>query len=79
MATSLSAEYRVYLLNLQLLKDKNKMIISTLDNIQFPGWYRGIRVEKIDLLDSWVCFGDTSGFKPPCDKPVSGSNNVKDK
>jgi len=63
---SLFAEYRVYLLDLEKTDNTNIVIKSNLDHIQFSTYYPGFK--KITLLDSWMCFGDTSNNKKFCEK-----------
>ena len=70
LSTSLYAEYRVYLLDLDLGNDKHITIVSTLDHVQFPEWYYGMHVKKVEYLDSWMCFGDSSGYKEHCPNPI---------
>ena len=73
---NLSAEYRVYLLDIKVDKGvmKNgekiivhKLVLSNLDHVQYPAWY-GLRNDQAETLDSWMCWGDNSGFKKPCQK-----------
>jgi hypothetical protein len=65
------AEYRVYLLDINLPGNTHKIFASTMDHQQFKQWVRGIENNKVETMDSWICQGDTSGFKPLCSKPVS--------
>ena len=74
----MDCEYKVHLFDIKVSKDKHITVFSTIDDIQLPYLYRGIKVEQIDILDSWMCLGDTSGFKPVCEKPVSNPKNVED-
>ena len=47
-----------------------RRVISTLDEIQYPDYYPLKPTEKIAYLDSWMCWGRTDEFKPPCAKPA---------
>lgn len=66
ITASIFAEYRAYLLDVKLSEDKHIILLSNLDHVQYPAWNSGF--EKVSLLDSWMCYGDTSNFKKPCEK-----------
>ena len=68
----------MYLIDIKTIKGKDnegkpieihKMIKSTVDHLQYAQLNPGIDIKNLDLLDSWMCFGDTSGFKKLCDRP----------
>jgi hypothetical protein len=48
---------------------KTENVLSTMDHIQYEHYYGGYRWDKVELLDTWYCPGDTSG-KKICDKPA---------
>jgi len=62
---SIFSEYRVYLLDLEKSNNENVVIKSTLDQVQFKTYYPGFK--KVELLDTWMCFGDTAS-KKLCEK-----------
>lgn len=75
LIASIFAEYRTYLLDVKLSEEKHIILLSTLDHVQYPAWYSGF--EKVSLLDSWMCFGDTSNFKKPCEKTSELKGSIK--
>jgi hypothetical protein len=67
-----SAKYRAYkLLIVNEETGTEKEIMSTLDHIQYVDYYHLNPGESIRYLDSWMCWGNTSNFKPICNKQQS--------
>lgn len=64
------AEYRVFELVIQDTADKSERVItSSLDPLQYPGYY-DLRPEEIVMYrDTWMCYGDTSYGKKYCENP----------
>jgi len=69
LSTNLAfAEYRVYqysVTNLNRINNQTtpQIAISTLDPISYVAYHGGSQSIKIDLLDSWMCRGNTSRNK----------------
>lgn len=64
------AEYRAYeLLLVDTATGQESVIISTFDHIQYPGYHPIGPTQTLSYLDSWMCYENTSGFKPICPKP----------
>lgn len=66
------AEYRVFLLH---IKNKSsgsvQMLKSTLDPEQYQSLFPQLNAE-FTYTDTWLCKGNTSGYKPLCDQPLTG-------
>lgn len=64
-----SAEYRAYLLTIKNEKaGSERKITSTLDHIQYPGYYPLAAGETVLYSDSWMCRGNTANFTTICPK-----------
>jgi hypothetical protein len=62
------AEYRVYQYSVTNLNKQNnqstpQIAISTLDPVSYVSYHGGSQAIKIDLLDSWMCRGNTGRNK----------------
>jgi len=75
---NVSAEYRAYLLDVNVQKgvkqsgekiEQHKLLVSNLDGGQYTAWYN-LNAGQVLTLASWMCWGNTSNFKRPCEKPV---------
>ena len=69
------AEVRVYqymvLNNVETISEPNDQIMtSTLNPTAFIAYHGGKRVISVDLLRTWMCFGNTAG-KDLCPPPMS--------
>ncbi len=65
-----SAEYRAFELKItDTEKNKDRAIISTLDNLQYPRYYPLNKNESIAYVDSWMCYENMSDFTKTCAKP----------
>ncbi|MCB9061062.1 MAG: hypothetical protein H6622_06035 [Halobacteriovoraceae bacterium] len=76
LSFSLQAEYRVYQYSVKLrTSPPNDPIsykkISTLDPVSFIAYNGGRSSVKIDLLRTWMCFGNTGNKKKICPPPAS--------
>lgn len=84
-STQLKAEYRAYqymVSSLIGLKNssqipKSYLITSTLDPISYIKYHGGIQRIRLVPLRTWMCPGDTSGFKRICSHPYSKSKDIK--
>lgn len=64
------AEYRVYELAITNNETgETRTVISTLDDIQYPGYFPLRGNESITLVDTWMCWGRHGEFKKPCPNP----------
>lgn len=71
--TFLFSEYRVF--ELQIVNDKTdkkRKVYSTLDWLQYRDYHHLSRDERVELLDTWMCWKRSKGFeKPLCKRPVA--------
>ncbi len=68
------AEYRAYELRIVDAIDSTEYrVMTTLDPFQYTGYYPLRKSQKISLLDSWMCRGNTSDHKPLCPSPRASS------
>ncbi len=66
------AEYRAYELAIVNESTGSEVkIISTLDHLQYRGFYPVAAGEEVIYVDSWRCWGNTKNFKPICPNPNS--------
>jgi hypothetical protein len=77
MVMSTQAEYRVYQYNVKArnpfsMDQKSHVVTSTLDPQSYLAYHGGDETLKIDMLRSWMCYGDTSN-KQVCSPPISRS------
>lgn len=64
------AEYRMFTLKITNTQTKDyRLVNSTLDPIQYPFYYPVQKDEIVQYTDTWRCFGNTGGHKPPCPNP----------
>ena len=68
------AEYRVYQYYVRSTmpspRDKNSyMVTSTLHPVAYQAYHGGAQSLRVDLLNSWMCFGSTSR-RPICPSPL---------
>ncbi len=65
-----SAEYRTFELRIDdIEKNKSRTATSTLDHLQYARYFPLQKNEVVVYVDSWMCKGNTSNFKPTCKKP----------
>ena len=72
--TSSLAEYRVYQYYVRSTtlspRDKNSyMVTSALHPVAYQAYHGGAQSLRVDLLNSWMCFGSTSQ-RPICPSPL---------
>jgi len=70
-------EYRVYQYLIKENSFKPKSIITSLSPSSYLSFFGSSNNFKIDLLRTWFCPGDTSGFKKLCLSPYKSSNILK--
>jgi len=64
------AEYRMFNLKITNTQTKDyRLVDSTLDPLQYPGYYPVQKDEIVQYTATWRCFGNTGGGKPPCPNP----------
>jgi len=67
-----SAEYRVYKLKITDQKtNKSREILSTLMPREYTLYNTLGSFEKIELMDHWMCWKRSDGFKPLCTRPFA--------
>ena len=70
VAPSARAQYRVFILTITNTKtQQTRLVKSTLDNIQYPGYYPLDADETISLTDTWMCWGTHGESVPLCANP----------
>ena len=80
VATKAQAEYRVFLLKISQRESGNptgeetnsRLLTSTLDPVQYRGYYTVKENEVISYVDTWMCKGRTNS-RPLCENPRSKS------
>jgi hypothetical protein len=66
------AEYRVYKLKITNMKtEKSREIFSTLMPREYLLYYSVASFEKIEIVDHWMCWKRSDGFKPLCSRPTA--------
>ncbi len=75
---SVNAEQRAYRLNVMKGETKVREVISTLDHIQYPGYYPLNAGESIEYGESWMCWGRSEPFEPACSQPLAESSPTND-
>jgi hypothetical protein len=67
---SVRAEYRAFeLVITDSTSGQERVVISSLDPLQYRHYQPVRAFEKIVYRDTWMCRGNTSNFKPVCAKP----------
>jgi hypothetical protein len=64
------AEYRAYKLSIGKPDSDQREVVTTLDHIQYPGYYPVNTGEVVKYVDSWMCWGRTEGFDSICEQPA---------
>ena len=63
------AEYRVFTLDIiNEETGKTRTVQSTLDHIQYRTYYPLKAGEYVSYVDSWMCWENTNGFRPACER-----------
>jgi hypothetical protein len=64
------AETRIYeLLITDTDNGKSRVVISTLDNYQYPGYHHVKPSETVAIQDSWMCWKRSDYYQLPCPRP----------
>ena len=72
------AEYRVFELVIQNTESKaERIVVSSLDPLQYPGYYNLGPGEIVMYRDTWMCWGETSYHTKYCPKPESSESPGK--
>ena len=76
------AEYRVFQYwFISQTNQKSQLVTSTLDPKSYLAYYGKNSYDQIQLIRSWICYGDTSKLKEPCqfqiDEEVLPNNQTK--
>jgi hypothetical protein len=70
VATKVHAEYRVFQLAVTDGKTgQSRVVVSTLDNYQYPQYHHLNSADTITIQASWMCWQRSDGFKAPCPNP----------
>lgn len=77
---SVRGEYRVFQYHIKSknvygFDQKSYIVVSSLDPVSYLAYHGGEESLKIDLLRTWVCYGQTSGKKycaPPSESKGEG-------
>lgn len=68
------ADYRVFELVIQNQDTgSERTVVSSLDPLQYTGYYNLNPGEIVMYRDTWMCWGDSSYHKKYCPKPDSNS------
>lgn len=74
-----SAEYRAYELTISdAVTNQSRVVLTTLDHIQYPIYYTIHKNERVQITSTWMCRDRTDGFAPICappEKPASALEN----
>jgi hypothetical protein len=66
------AEYRAFELSITNANSgKTRTVLSTLDQYQYPAYHHLANGDTISYVNSWMCYGRTSGFQAIC--PSTGA------
>src|ERR1017187_8701851 len=68
------AEYRVYRLGVKSTlntKEKEKQVITPLDDIQYMGYFQVTNDQQTRIIEHWMCYGRTDHGLKPCRRPNS--------
>jgi hypothetical protein len=70
LSQEIKAEYRVFLLQFRGSNGQiQKEFPSTLDPLQYAGYYSVPKNVTVLYSDTWMCPGSTADFKPLCSSP----------
>ena len=70
-AVSAFAEYRAFELRIEKIDNPEnfRTVISSLDPVQYRGYYPVQRDEAVYYTKTWMCRGRTGNFSPICQAP----------
>lgn len=83
MSTTCLAEYRVYQYYIKArhpasIDQEPYLVTSTLSPQSYLAYHGGSASITIDLLRTWMCYGDTS-YKKTCEPPLLINNKTNEK
>lgn len=66
-----AAEYRAFLLRIakRTSPQDYRLVVSTLDPLQYPSYYTVEADEVVTYDDTWMCRGRTGDARPICPSP----------
>jgi hypothetical protein len=68
--SSSQAEYRAFELKVENAQgNSSRTVLTILDHLQYPRYYPLAKDEIISIVDSWMCYENSSDFTPICKKP----------
>lgn len=73
------AAYRVYVLKVEHLDEygrteRTELTLSHLDPLQYEQYFGGVARERVTMMETWFCPGDTSHHRPYCAPPKKTKN-----
>ena len=72
------AEYRAYRLRIiNSVTGQERLVMSTMDHLQYPDYFPVQGTETVGYVESWMCHGNTSGYKPICAPPSARSEPAR--
>ncbi|MEQ1665435.1 MAG: hypothetical protein ABL927_08685 [Bdellovibrionales bacterium] len=64
------AEYRAFELKIENAQgNSSRTVLTILDHLQYPRYYPLAKDEIIAIIDTWMCYENSSDFTPICKKP----------
>lgn len=64
------AEYRAFTLVItDTRSQQTRLVTSTFDHLQYPGYHPLRSWETVAIQDTWMCWGRQGDFKPICANP----------
>ena len=74
IASPAQAEYRAFLLTVTNTQTSlTRTVVSTLDDIQYPGYFPLRTYETIAITETWMCRGRQGEGVRPCTNPRASS------
>lgn len=66
-------EYRVYQLKITDTKtNKTREVLSTMMPAAYIVYYPIRSTEMVEIVDHWMCWKRSDGYKKPCTRPFAG-------
>lgn len=71
------AEYRVFRLAIVDEKSKAKReVVTTLDNVQYPGYYHVRPTELVEITETWMCWERSDHSQDPAQTYCASPNET---
>lgn len=65
------AEYRAYLLTVtDRTSQQQNLVLTTFDPHQYLDLHLELKNKKIEIKETWMCWGDTANHIPICPQPA---------